>query len=177
MGKTSWCHYKIGYHLVWIPKYRRKILTGAVETETKKLIVQCCEQHDLTLLALETDQDHVHIFVSAPPGSHPQLLRDCSKGTLHALFERSSYISRSFAGKSTSGHVRILLEQRKVYQQKSSDAISLNARGNNRKGKRRRFHPNPLEGMGLPASLLLITMAAMAQQYGPNQYTNTNTNK
>ena len=80
VGKTRWCHYTIGYHLVWIPKYRRKIFTGAVEAETKKLISQCCEQHDLTLLALETDMDHVHVFVSAPPRLSPSTIAGLLKG-------------------------------------------------------------------------------------------------
>ncbi len=35
VGKTRWCHYMIGYHLVWILKYRRKIFVGGVEAETK----------------------------------------------------------------------------------------------------------------------------------------------
>lgn len=37
-GKTRWAHYHIAYHFVWIPKYRRTILTGVVETACKRLI-------------------------------------------------------------------------------------------------------------------------------------------
>jgi putative transposase len=37
-GRTRYTHYSIAYHLVWIPKYRRKILVGDVEATTKKLI-------------------------------------------------------------------------------------------------------------------------------------------
>ena len=52
---------------MWIPKYRRNVLTGDVQKAIKELLAECCERHDLTLLALETDQDHVYVFVSAPP--------------------------------------------------------------------------------------------------------------
>jgi REP element-mobilizing transposase RayT len=38
VGKTRYTHYSIAYHLVWIPKYRRRILTGEVQKETKRLI-------------------------------------------------------------------------------------------------------------------------------------------
>ncbi len=69
----------IGYHLVWIPKYRRKIFTGGVEAETKRLITQCCELHGLTLLAVETDVDHVHMFVSVPPPLSPALIANLLK--------------------------------------------------------------------------------------------------
>ncbi len=37
-GNTRWTHYNIAYHFVWIPKYRRRILTGAVQMKTKRLI-------------------------------------------------------------------------------------------------------------------------------------------
>ena len=79
-GKTRWIHYSIAYHFVWIPKYRRKILTGAVSTATKDLLTECCERHGLTLLALETDLDHVHIFVSAPPRFSPAQIANLLKG-------------------------------------------------------------------------------------------------
>jgi len=80
VGKTRYTHYSIAYHLVWIPKYRRKILTGEVQAETKRLITACCERHGLTLLALETDIDHIHVFVSAPPRFSPALIANLLKG-------------------------------------------------------------------------------------------------
>ena len=95
VGKTRWCHYKIGYHLVWIPKYRRKIFVGGVESETKKLIAECCEQHDLTLLALETDMDHVHVFVSAPPRLSPATIAGLLKGyTSRYLREKFPHLKK-----------------------------------------------------------------------------------
>lgn len=65
---------------MWIPKCRCKILTGDVQAETKRLITECCERHGLTLLALETDIDHVHVFVSAPPRFSPELIANLLKG-------------------------------------------------------------------------------------------------
>jgi putative transposase len=79
-GKTRYAHYSIAYHLVWIPKYRRRILTGEVQKETKRLIAECCERQGLTLLALETDEDHIHAFVSAPPRFSPALIANLLKG-------------------------------------------------------------------------------------------------
>jgi putative transposase len=79
VGKTRYTHYSIAYHLVWIPKYRRRILTGEVQKETKRLIAECCSQEGLKLLAMETDEDHIHVFVSAPRFS-PALLANHLKG-------------------------------------------------------------------------------------------------
>ena len=81
VGKTRYTHYSIAYHLVWIPKYRRRILTGEGQKETKRLIAECSEQQGLTLLALETDEDHIHIFVSAPPRFSPALIANLLKGS------------------------------------------------------------------------------------------------
>src|SRR5947199_8728440 len=80
VSRTRYTHYTIAYHLVWIPKYRRRVLTGEVQKETKRLIVECCEQQGLTLLAMETDEDHIHVFVSAPPRFSPALIANLLKG-------------------------------------------------------------------------------------------------
>jgi putative transposase len=80
VGKTRYTHYSIAYHLVWIPKYRRRILTGEVQKETKRLLEECCQRQGLTLLALETDEDHIHVFVSAPPRFSPALIANLLKG-------------------------------------------------------------------------------------------------
>jgi putative transposase len=79
-GKTRWTLYNIAYHFVWIPKYRCRILTGEVQAETKRLITECCERHGITLLAMETDEDHIHVFVSAPPRYSPANIAGLLKG-------------------------------------------------------------------------------------------------
>jgi putative transposase len=80
VGKTRYTHYSIAYHLVWIPKFRRRIFTSPVEAETKRLIAECCERHGITLLEIETDQDHLHVFVSAPPRMSPAWIVNLLKG-------------------------------------------------------------------------------------------------
>lgn len=79
-GKTRWSHYQIAYHFVWIPKYRRRILTGEVQKAAKEAIAICCLTHGFELLALETDIDHVHCFVSAPPKDSPSKVVGLLKG-------------------------------------------------------------------------------------------------
>lgn len=89
VGSTRHPHYQIAYPLVWIPKYRRKVLVSDVEAECKRLIVECCEKHGITILALETDIDHVHLFVSAPPRIAPAWIANLVKGyTRRFLRER-----------------------------------------------------------------------------------------
>ncbi len=49
VDKTRYTHYSIAYHLVWIPKYRRRILTGEVlvQVEAKRLIAEWCEKQGM----------------------------------------------------------------------------------------------------------------------------------
>ena len=56
------------------------VLTGEVQKEAKRLITEWCEQQGLTLLARETDEDHLHVFVSAPPRLSPALIANLLKG-------------------------------------------------------------------------------------------------
>ena len=79
-SKTRWTHYQLGYHFVWIPKYRRKVLTGAVQRECKRLIYECSKRHRLSVIALETDIDHIHVFISAPPRYSPANIANLLKG-------------------------------------------------------------------------------------------------
>ncbi|MBI2602181.1 MAG: IS200/IS605 family transposase [Deltaproteobacteria bacterium] len=79
-GTTRWSHYQIAYHFVWIPKYRRKVLLGPVQRETKRLIYECAEKHGFRILALETDEDHVHCFASCPPRWSPAKVVGYLKG-------------------------------------------------------------------------------------------------
>ncbi len=88
-GKTRWSHYQIAYHFVWIPKYRRKILTGEVEQVAKRSIEECCTRHGFQLLALETDTDHVHCFVSAPPKDSPAKIVGILKGYSSRMVRQS----------------------------------------------------------------------------------------
>jgi putative transposase len=53
---------------------------GEVQKETKRLIAECCEQHGLTLLAMETDEEHLHVCVSAPPRFSPAMIANLLKG-------------------------------------------------------------------------------------------------
>lgn len=71
-------------------KYRRKILVGDIEAETKKLITECCQRHKLRLLAKDTDIDHVHVFVSAPPRFSPAHIANLLKG-YSSRFLRQKY--------------------------------------------------------------------------------------
>ncbi|MCQ2402050.1 MAG: IS200/IS605 family transposase, partial [Lachnospiraceae bacterium] len=72
--KDNLIHYRtyvcsINYHVVWSVKYRRKILTAEKEEFLKQLVRQIAEEKGFTVHLFECGEcDHVHCFVSGPPG-------------------------------------------------------------------------------------------------------------
>jgi len=78
--KSKTVVYNIGYHLIWCPKYRRKVLTGAVETRLKELLVEKAGQIDVEIVQMEIMPDHVHLFVKATPVNSPHYIVQQLKG-------------------------------------------------------------------------------------------------
>lgn len=60
-------YYSCKYHLVWCPKYRRKLLVEDVAERLKQIIVEVCREHQADVLSLEIMLDHVHLLVKCDP--------------------------------------------------------------------------------------------------------------
>ncbi|HCT79807.1 MAG TPA: IS200/IS605 family transposase [Micromonosporaceae bacterium] len=85
--------YDLGYHVVWCPKYRRKVLGGRVKTRLEELIRAKAAEHDWTIIALEVMPDHVHLFVKAHPKHSPSYVANQFKGfTSHVLREEFPHL-------------------------------------------------------------------------------------
>jgi putative transposase len=65
--KASHVIYKCEYHIVWTPKYRFRILTGAVKELVESDIRMLCGWKDAEVIELNVQPDHVHLLVSVPP--------------------------------------------------------------------------------------------------------------
>lgn len=59
--------YRCTYHVVWCPKYRRKVIEGDVDTRLRQIIREVCAERDAPIVELETMPDHVHLLVSCDP--------------------------------------------------------------------------------------------------------------
>ena len=55
------------YHIVWVPKYRYRILEGKVAIEVSNCIRTFSEQKDCEIVELNVRADHVHLLVMVPP--------------------------------------------------------------------------------------------------------------
>lgn len=70
----------LNYHLVWCPKYRRKVLEGAIADRLRMLVPEIAGEHDWTVLELAVQPDHVHLFVRVRPIDSPHLIVRAFKG-------------------------------------------------------------------------------------------------
>ena len=59
--------YSCKYHVVWCPKYRRKVLVNGVDTRLKELIKETCHEIHVDLLEMEIMPDHVHLLLEVDP--------------------------------------------------------------------------------------------------------------
>lgn len=65
------CKHNINYHIIWIPKFRKKLLTGKVAEVLRTIIEGQCREMQCEKLALEIMPDHIHLFIGAKPTHRP----------------------------------------------------------------------------------------------------------
>ena len=95
---TSHTKYDLKYHLVWITKYRRAVLSGVVGTRVRELVRQICRVNEIVKGHVE--KDHVHLFVSVPPYLSVSKVMQYLKGkTSHKLLMEFAHLRRQFWGR------------------------------------------------------------------------------
>ena len=66
--RTSHSVYDTGYHLVWCPKYRKKIFERKeVRERAGQMIQEICEAYGIEILEMEIQEEHIHLLLSFPP--------------------------------------------------------------------------------------------------------------
>ena len=65
--KQSHVVYQCGYHMVWCPKYRYRILKGEVGKFVETTVRSLCEWKKVEILELNVQEDHVHMVAGMPP--------------------------------------------------------------------------------------------------------------
>ena len=59
--------FRCAFHVVWCPKYRRRVLGGRIEERLKQIVCEVVEEKGAWLVALEVMPDHVHLLVEVDP--------------------------------------------------------------------------------------------------------------
>ena len=64
---TAHSKWRCQYHIVFAPKYRRKVIYGQLRKEIGEILRKLCEQKGAELIEGEACPDHIHMLVSIPP--------------------------------------------------------------------------------------------------------------
>ena len=67
MRTNSNIAFQCAYHVVWCPKYRRKVIGGRMEVRLKEIIAEVITEKGAWLVEMETMPDHVHLLVEVDP--------------------------------------------------------------------------------------------------------------
>ena len=86
-NKSSHAAYDIKYHIIWITKYRYKVLGGSISRRLQELIRQGCEARNITIISGNISKDHVHMLISSPPSLAPSKIVQYLKGRSSRLLQ------------------------------------------------------------------------------------------
>jgi len=64
LAHTKW---NCKYHIVFAPKYRRKVIYGKIREDIGRVLRQLCEYRGIEILEAEACPDHIHMLISVPP--------------------------------------------------------------------------------------------------------------
>ena len=85
--KGSHNTYDIKYHIIWVTKYRYKVLEGKIAQRLRELIRQGCEARGMTIIQGSIGKDHVHMLISCPPDLSPSKIAQYIKGRSSKLIQ------------------------------------------------------------------------------------------
>lgn len=96
------------YHVIFCPKYRRRVLTDGIDTRLKEIFLEVAKKYDFEIIEMEVMPDHVHLLISCNPrfgimdcvkklkGTSSRLLREefpVLVSKLPSMWTRSAFIS------------------------------------------------------------------------------------
>lgn len=87
---TTW---ECKYHLVWIPKYRKKIIYGPLRKYLGEILKELTLQRESKIIEGHLMGDHVHVLISIPPKYSVSQVVGYIKG------KSAIHIARAYAGK------------------------------------------------------------------------------
>jgi len=138
--RTKHAVYDLKYHLVWIPKYRKNVLSDEVSKHLKEVFQRIAEEYEFKIDTMEVMEDHVHIFVEVPPRYSPaqvvQILKSVSAREVFKEFSKlreqlwagefwsDGYFVRSVGDKVTADIIRKYIEYQ-THEKNSSQLCML----------------------------------------------------
>jgi len=87
-------------HLIWIPKYRKKVLLGPVSMRTRDILRQIALEHEIDIISGKVSSDHIHMFISYHPTQNISKIVQWFKGiSSHMLLSEFPHLKKQFWGR------------------------------------------------------------------------------
>ena len=87
-------------HLIWIPKYRKKVLVGPVAVRARDVLRQIAMEHELDIITGKVASDHVHMFISYRPSQDVSKIVQWLKGiSSRLLLSEFPHLKKQFWGR------------------------------------------------------------------------------
>ena len=87
MRKGSHTIYDNQYHIVWVTKYRYKVLKGPIAYRLREILRQICEKNNIVIIKGNIRNDHVHMLISSSPTIAPAKIVQYMKGRSSKLLQ------------------------------------------------------------------------------------------
>jgi putative transposase len=98
--RTAHTRFDIKLHLVWITKYRKKLLRGEVGIRLRQIVRTIGAELEVEILKGHVSVDHAHLFVSCPPHVSASYLMQRVKGkSSRRLLQEYSYLNKECWGR------------------------------------------------------------------------------
>ena len=79
---------RLTVHIVWVTKYRYKVLKGEIQKRCRELIIQICDAEDIRILKGVVSKDHVHMLIEYPPSKSVSDMVKKMKGRTSRLLQQ-----------------------------------------------------------------------------------------
>ena len=87
-------------HLIWIPKYRKKVLVGPVAIRARDVLRQIAMEHELDIITGKVASDHVHMFLTYRPTQDISKIMQWLKGiSSRILLSEFPHLKKQFWGR------------------------------------------------------------------------------
>ena len=87
-------------HLIWIPKYRKRVLVGPVAIRARDILRQVAMEHELDIITGKVSADHVHMFIGYRPTQSISKMVQWLKGTSsRVLLQEFTHLRKQFWGR------------------------------------------------------------------------------
>lgn len=94
--------YSITYHIVFVTKYRKPVISDEIGDYMKEIVSDICRQNEGELISCESDVDHLHLLISLPPQKSPseviRILKTQTSRKVHSNERYDRYVKQFLFG-------------------------------------------------------------------------------